>query len=107
MAGTLSGIGAALIVQPLMLSLTARSSDADRGSAFALFSASFAASIALGTIGTAPLIGGLGFETLLAVALGGLGLSAVMALADGGLRRSVAAIPASAALSPRPRSDGG
>jgi len=91
MAGTLSGIGAALIVQPLMLSLTARSSDADRGSAFALFSASFAASIALGTIGTAPLIGGLGFETLLAVALGGLGLSAVMALADGGLRRSVAA----------------
>lgn len=88
--GTLTGVGAALIVQPLMLALTSSSSDADRGSAFALFSASFAASIALGTIGTAPLIGSVGFETLLAVALGALGLAAVVAFADGGLRRSSA-----------------
>ena len=42
--------------QPLLLALTRRSNDADRGSAFALFSACFAAAIALGTIGTAPLI---------------------------------------------------
>jgi predicted MFS family arabinose efflux permease len=88
-AGTLTGTGAALIVQPLLLALTARSGDADRGSAFALFNACFAASIALGTIGTAPLIGSLGFGTLLAVALAGLGLSAVVALADGGLRHAV------------------
>jgi MFS family permease len=88
-AGTLTGIGAALIVQPLMLALTQRSSDADRGSAFALFSAAFAASIALGTIGTAPFIASLGFETLLAVALGGLLLSAVVAFADSGLRQAV------------------
>jgi MFS family permease len=45
-AGTLTGTGAALIVQPLMLALTARSTDADRGSAFALFNATFAGSIA-------------------------------------------------------------
>ena len=88
-SGTLTGIGAALIVQPLLLALIARSGDADRGSAFALFNAAFAASIAVGTIGTAPLIGSLGFETLLAVALGGLALSAVVALADGGLRHAV------------------
>ena len=88
-AGTLTGIGAALIVQPLLLALIARSGDADRGSAFALFNAAFAASIAVGTIGTAPLIGSLGFETLLAVALGGLALSVVVALADGGLRHAV------------------
>jgi predicted MFS family arabinose efflux permease len=88
-SGTLTGIGAALIVQPLLLALTARSSDADRGSAFALFNAAFAASITVGTIGTAPLIGSLGFETLLAIALVGLGLSAVVALADGGLRHAV------------------
>ena len=88
-AGTLTGLGAALIVQPLLLALTARSGDADRGSAFALFNAAFAASIALATIGTAPLIGSLGFGTLLAVALGGLSLSAVVALADGGLRHAV------------------
>jgi predicted MFS family arabinose efflux permease len=88
-SGTLTGIGAALIVQPLLLALTARSGDADRGSAFALFNAAFAASIAVATIGTAPLIGSLGFGTLLAVALVGLGLSAVVALADGGLRHAV------------------
>jgi predicted MFS family arabinose efflux permease len=87
-AGTLTGLGAALIVQPLLVALTSRSGDADRGSAFALFNACFAASIALGTIGTAPLIAGLGFGTLLAVALVGLGLSAVVALADGGLRHA-------------------
>jgi MFS family permease len=85
-AGTLTGLGAALIIQPLLLALTARSGDADRGSAFALFNAAFAAAIALGTVGTAPLIGSLGFETLLALALGALGMSAVVALADRGLR---------------------
>jgi predicted MFS family arabinose efflux permease len=87
--GTLTGLGAALIVQPLLLALTARSGDADRGSAFALFNAAFAASIALGTVGTAPLIGSLGFGTLLAIALVALGLSAVVALADRGLRVAV------------------
>lgn len=89
LAGTLTGLGAALIVQPLLVALTERSSDADRGSAFAIFNASFAASIALGTVGTAPLISSLGFDTLLAIALGALGLSAVVALADGGLRHAV------------------
>jgi predicted MFS family arabinose efflux permease len=87
LSGTLTGVGAALIVQPLMLGLTARSTDADRGSAFALFSASFSASIALGTVGTAPLIAALGFGTLLAAALVALALSAVVAVLDTGLRR--------------------
>jgi predicted MFS family arabinose efflux permease len=90
LSGTLSGVGGALIVQPLMLGLTARSTDADRGSAFALFSASFSASIALGTVGTAPLIGVLGFGTLLAMALVALALSAVVAALDSGLRRPAA-----------------
>jgi MFS family permease len=89
LAGTLTGLGAALIVQPLLVALTERSSDADRGSAFAIFNASFAASLALGTVGTAPLIGSLGFDTLLAIALGALGLSAVVALSDSGLRHAV------------------
>ncbi len=86
-AGLLTGTGAALIIQPLLLAMTARSADADRGSAFALFNASFSASIALGSIGTAPLIGGVGYATVLAVALGALALSAVVALLDGDLRR--------------------
>jgi predicted MFS family arabinose efflux permease len=86
-AGLLTGIGGALIIQPLMLAMTARSTDADRGSAFALFSASFSASVALASVGTAPLIGSVGYATLLAVALGALGLSAVVALLDADLRR--------------------
>jgi ENTS family enterobactin (siderophore) exporter len=85
--GLLTGIGGALIIQPLMLAMTARSNDADRGSAFALFSASFSASVALASVGTAPLIGTVGYSTLLALALGALGLSAVVALLDADLRR--------------------
>ncbi|MEA2675922.1 MAG: hypothetical protein QOJ81_63 [Chloroflexota bacterium] len=86
-SGLLTGVGAALIVQPLLLAITARSADADRGSAFAIFNASFSASIALGSLGTAPLIGSVGYATLLAVALGALALSAVVALFDPDLRR--------------------
>ena len=89
LSGTLTGVGAALIVQPLMLALTARSGDADRGSAFALFSATFSAGLAIGTIGTAPLIGTLGYGTLLTIALAALGGSAVVALLDRGLRSPV------------------
>lgn len=84
-AGALTGAGAALIVTPLLLALTRRSTDADRGSAFALFSAAFALAIAVGSVGAAPVIGTLGFELTLAVLLGALMLSAVVALADRGL----------------------
>lgn len=84
-AGALTGAGAALIVVPILLALSERSSDADRGSAFALFSASFAAAIALGSIGTAPLIDLLGFEVLLVATVAALILAALVALADRGL----------------------
>jgi MFS family permease len=89
LSGSLSGVGAALIVQPLMLALTARSGDADRGSAFALFSATFSAGLALGTLGTAPLIGTVGYGTLLAAALVALAASGVVACLDRGLRSPV------------------
>lgn len=72
-----------------MLALTERSTDADRGSAFALYSACFAGSIALGSIGTAPLIGILGFETLLALSMVTLGVSAAVAYADRGMHQPV------------------
>lgn len=85
-SGTLTGIGAAIIIIPLMLALSDRSSDADRGSAFALYSACFAGAIAIGSIGTAPVIGTLGFEILLALGIGALGIAAVVALADHDLR---------------------
>ncbi len=86
LSGALTGVGAALIVQPILLALTRRSNDADRGSAFALFSASFAVAVVLGSIGTAPLIDQLGFETVLLLALGALFVAAIVAVADPGLR---------------------
>jgi predicted MFS family arabinose efflux permease len=85
-SGSLTGVGAALITQPILLALTRRSTDADRGSAFALFSACFAAALVLGTIGTAPLIEPLGFQTLLLLALGALAASALVAVFDRGFR---------------------
>ncbi|MER3418393.1 MAG: hypothetical protein C4343_04680, partial [Chloroflexota bacterium] len=71
---------------PLLLELTRRSTDADRGSALALFSAGFAAAIALGSIGAAPLVAVAGFEVAIVVAMLGLALAAAVALGDRGLR---------------------
>jgi len=84
-SGTLTGAGAALIVTPLLVTLTRRSTDADRGSAFALFSASFALALALGSVGAAPLIDRLGFEAALLLSIGALIVSALVAFVDRGL----------------------
>ncbi len=81
LAGALTGAGAALITVPVTLVLSRRSNEEDRGSAFALFSASFAGAIALGSIGTSPLIDKLGYETILVsamVALAGAALITVL-----------------------------
>ncbi len=86
LSGALTGVGAAVIIIPIMLALTERSTDADRGSAFALFNACFAGAIALGSIGTAPLIGDLGFELLLGIGAAALAGSALIAIADRDLR---------------------
>jgi len=82
LAGALTGGGAALIAVPVTLTLSRRSNEADRGSAFALFSVCFAAAIAIGSIGTSPLIDTLGFETILIAAMAALGVAAVITLLD-------------------------
>lgn len=92
-SGALTGAGAALIVTPILLALTRRSTDADRGSAFALFSASFALALTLGSVGAAPVIDRLGFEFTLVLLLGALLMSAVVALADRGLAAKAAPGP--------------
>ena len=86
LSGALAGAGAALIIVPINLALTNRSNDADRGSAFALFSAAFAAAIALGSIGTAPLIDAFGYELLLSASLLALVVAVVVTLLDRDLR---------------------
>lgn len=94
-AGALTGAGAALIAVPVTLALTRRSNDADRGSAFALFSACFAAAIAIGSIGTSPLIDTLGYETILIATLFTIVGAVVITLLDHDLR-IVAVAPADA-----------
>jgi predicted MFS family arabinose efflux permease len=58
----------------------------DRGSAFALFNAMFAAGIALGSIGTAPFVDQVGFATLMSIALLAVAGAVAVALADRGMR---------------------
>lgn len=61
-SGILGGISGGLVLTPLLLELTHRSDDTDRGSAFALFSAALATALALGAIGLAPVVAIAGFE---------------------------------------------
>lgn len=94
-AGTLTGSGAGLILTPLLVEISRRSTDADRGSAFALISAALAGALVLGSIGAAPIIVSVGFEATILVTIVGLAFAAVVALADSGLapRRSIGALP--------------
>lgn len=92
-AGMLSGGGAGLVMSPVLVDLSRRSADADRGSAFSLFSASLAGALVLGSIGAAPLVGALGFSATLTMTLIGIAGAAVLTLADDGLRRAPAQAP--------------
>jgi MFS family permease len=64
-AGALSGTAAGLLMSPLLLELSRRSSNADRGSAFAMFAVATGAANAIGSIGGAPIIEALGFSAAL------------------------------------------
>ncbi|MEX2183063.1 MAG: MFS transporter [Chloroflexota bacterium] len=86
-AGLLGGAGGGLVISPVLVELSRRSADADRGSAFSLFSAALAAALVLGSIGAAPLIGEVGFGVTLAVSLSGIIAAGVLTVADTGLRR--------------------
>jgi predicted MFS family arabinose efflux permease len=81
-SGALTGAGAALIAVPVTLTLTQRSNEEDRGSAFALFSVFFSAAIAIGSIGAAPLIDTIGYEALLTSTLVAIGAAVVITLLD-------------------------
>jgi MFS family permease len=95
-AGILTGGGAGLLVTPILLELSRRSSEADRGSAFSLFSGALAAALVLGSIGAAPLVAAAGFEAAIAASIAGLALAAVVALGDPALRTARGRLPAPA-----------
>jgi len=90
LAGALTGGGAGLVLTPLLVEISRRSTDADRGSAFAMISAALAAALVLGSIGAAPIIASAGFEATILVTIAGLAAAAVVAMADPGLAMSAA-----------------
>jgi MFS family permease len=91
-AGTLTGAGGGLVITPLLVELSRRSRDADRGSAFALFSAANASALAIGSIGGAIVLDTFGFEGAMLATLAGVLGAAVIAALDQGLRRRPARI---------------
>lgn len=95
-AGALSGFGAGLVMTPVLVELSRRSGDADRGSAFSLFSAAQALALVLGSIGGAPLVATFGFEATILVTLAGIAGAAGLTLSDAGLRARPSAQPSAA-----------
>jgi MFS family permease len=101
-AGILTGAGGGLVGTPLIVELSRRSLDADRGSAFALFSAANAVGLAIGSIGGALVVANLGFEVaMLATGIGTVA-AALLAVTDLGLRQRPGAPPEPAPGSPTP-----
>jgi MFS family permease len=81
-AGVGVGMGAALVLPAVLIDLSHRSGDSDRGSAFGLYGVSFGVGIALGSIGAAPFIESIGFGGLLVTGIALCGVAAAVALWD-------------------------
>jgi MFS family permease len=64
-AGIATGVSAALMLPPILLELTKRSNDTDRGTAMALYNTSFAAAVGTGSLAGAFLVQGIGFHRTL------------------------------------------
>jgi DHA1 family 2-module integral membrane pump EmrD-like MFS transporter len=86
-SGLISGAGGAIVMTPILVELSHRSTDADRGSAFALFSGSLATAMALGSIGGAPVVAVLGLSAALVVGILLILVSIGLTLSDPSLRR--------------------
>jgi MFS family permease len=84
-SGLLGGAAGAIVLTPILVALSHRSTDADRGSAFALFSASMATAMTLGSIGGAPIVALFGLSAALALGIGLILVSIVLALLDASL----------------------
>jgi MFS family permease len=99
LSGILGGTGGGLVITPILVELSRRSDDRDRGTAFSLFSGALAGAIALGSVGAAPLIGIAGFEVTIVAGLMAIAIAAGVAIADSGLSvdpRSRGSAPATA-----------
>jgi MFS family permease len=99
-SGFLGGAGGALVLTPMLVEMSRRSGEADRGSAFALFAAALATAIALGSIGFAPFIDTAGFATAMVIGIVAAAIAAVITIAEPGLRRESRRVSAAAPTPP-------
>lgn len=86
-SGLLGGAGGALVLTPILVALSRRSTDADRGSAFALFSGGLATAMTLGSIGGAPIVVLLGLPAALGLGIVLIGAAIALTLSDASLRQ--------------------
>lgn len=96
-SGLLGGAGGGIVLTPITVELSRRSSDADRGSAFSLFSGGLAAAMTLGSIGGAPVVAVLGLSAALAMGIVLIAVSMVLTIADPSLATKGRTLPAPAA----------
>ena len=84
-SGLLGGAGGGIVMTPVTVELSRRSSDADRGSAFSLFSGGIATAMMLGSVGGAPIVALFGLSAALVAGLVLIAISMALALADASL----------------------
>ena len=81
-SGLLGGGGGGIVMTPVTVELSRRSADADRGSAFSLFSGGIATAITLGSVGGAPIVAVFGLSAALVAGIGLIAVSMVLAVSD-------------------------
>lgn len=94
--GLLGGVGGAIVMTPITIELSRRSTDADRGSGFALFSAALATAMTLGAVGGAPIVATFNFETGILVGLALLLAGTALAALNRPLAEPIHQAPAAA-----------
>ncbi len=82
LSGLLGGAGGGMVMTPVTVELSRRSTDADRGSAFALFSGGIATAIALGSVGGAPIVALFGLSAALVAGLALIAVAMALAIGD-------------------------
>ena len=100
LAGIGTGAGGAMALPTIMIELTHRSDASDRGSAFGLYTVSFGAGIAIGSVGIAPFYSALGFEVAMGAMIVACVAAGVVAILDGDMRHPPRAAPATTATEP-------
>jgi predicted MFS family arabinose efflux permease len=87
-SGLLGGAGGGIVMTPVTVELSRRSADADRGSAFSLFSGGIATAMTLGSVGGAPVVAVFGLSAALAAGMLLIGVSMALAISDHSLART-------------------